>query len=111
MKAVLVGRRFGSLLSRMRTLAVLGLAVLLAASLVLAQNFAPPPSKPPKKEVLQAIDAKTEKLSKTLSSLRRQKVSDPWLADVEIYLKAAQWIRDENEFYQKESADWTLEAL
>jgi dienelactone hydrolase len=111
MKAVLVGRPLWFVLSRMRTVAVLGLASLLAASLVLAQNFAPPPSKSPKKAVLAAIDAKIAKLSQALTSLRKQKVRDPWLAEVDIYLKAAQWIREEDEFYQKESADWTLEAL
>jgi predicted esterase len=97
---------------RSRTRAVLALAAVAAgAALVLAQDYAPPPSKPPKQAVLKEIRARKEKLAGRVDSLRRQRARDPWLADVEIYLKAATWLVEHNEFYQADSADWTLEAL
>jgi hypothetical protein len=92
----------------------MGLSLLLIiciAPLVLAQSFAPPPSRPPKAATLQAIDEKIAKLRKEVESLRRQGIGDPWLAELEVYSKAAVWIRKQNEFYQAEAADWTLEAL
>ena len=33
------------------------------------------------------------------------------LAEVEVFYQAAHWITVHNEFFQKESAAWTLEAL
>jgi pimeloyl-ACP methyl ester carboxylesterase len=88
-----------------------GGTLLLTAALVLSQNFLPPPSKKPKEEVLKAIAARADRLGKAVASLRRQKVRDPWLAELEIYLKAATWIVQEDEFYQPRAGDWTLEAL
>jgi dienelactone hydrolase len=111
MKPVPASRLVWSLISGGRRYLALAGAVVLAATLVLAQNFAPPLSKPPKKAVLEAIDSKIEKLSNALKSLAKQKVRDPWMAEVEVYLKAARLIRQEDEFYQKEAGDWTLEAL
>src|SRR5262249_14450128 len=46
-----------------------------------------------------------------LESLRRQGVRDPWLAEVQIYHKAASWIVRHNEFYTADAAKWTLAAL
>jgi dienelactone hydrolase len=112
MKPMLAGCRTRSRIPALRRFTLAGSAALLAATLVLARkDFAPPPSKPPKKDVLEAIAAKTEKLRKAITSLRERNVHDRWLADLEIYLKAARWIRQEDEFYQPEAADWTLEAL
>jgi pimeloyl-ACP methyl ester carboxylesterase len=88
-----------------------GAAVLAVVTLVLAQDFAPPPSRPPRDADLKAIKARTEKLRKAITSLRRQNVRDPWLAELEIYHKAATWVVEHNEFYQPAVADWTLEAL
>jgi predicted esterase len=76
-----------------------------------AQSYLPPPSKPPSEEKLKEIDARMTKLRRLLDSLRRQGVHDPYLADVEIYHKAAAWIIRHNEYYQAEAGDWTLEAL
>jgi pimeloyl-ACP methyl ester carboxylesterase len=52
-----------------------------------------------------------DRLNKALRSLDRQKIRDPWLAEVEIYYKAAAWLVKHKEFYQPQAADWTLEAL
>ena len=49
--------------------------------------------------------------SRAITSLRRQNVRDPWLAELEIYHKAATWVVEHNEFYQPAAADWTQEAL
>jgi len=38
-------------------------------------------------------------------------IGDAILADIEIYYQAASWITRHNEFFQKESAAWTIEAL
>src|SRR4051812_42808950 len=84
---------------------------LVAASLALAQDYAPPPSNPPEEAKLKAITARTEKLGEQLHVLRNNNVRDPHYAEVEIYYKAAEWIVRHNEFYHKDAADWTLEAL
>jgi pimeloyl-ACP methyl ester carboxylesterase len=84
---------------------------LLVSALVLAQNFAPPPAKPPKDEVQKKIADSMNKLNKAIRSLDRQKIRDPWLAEVEIYYKAASWLVKHKEFYQPQAAEWTLEAL
>jgi predicted esterase len=77
----------------------------------LAQNFAPPPSEPPRPATLKDIADRSGRLSQLLDGLRRQGVRDPYLADVEIYHKAAAWIVQQNEFYQPEAVNWTLDAL
>jgi predicted esterase len=96
---------------RPRHLLLTAAAALAVTALVLAQNYAPPPSKPPDETTLKAIKDKTEKLGRALASLRKQDVRDPWLAEVAIYHKAAEWIVRHNEFYQPDAGRWTLEAL
>jgi dienelactone hydrolase len=97
--------------SRLKTFFLIVGAAIATVTLVTAQSFAPPPSKPPSEEVRQEIGAKMLKLSKAIQSLRMQNIRDPWLAELEIYHKAAAWILEHNEFYQPKAADWTLEAL
>ena len=77
----------------------------------LAQQFAPPPTLKPSEDKLRIIAARADKLERALSILKRQGDKDPFLAEVEIYHKAADWTVRHGEFFQKESADWTLEAL
>ncbi|MFN4258933.1 MAG: prolyl oligopeptidase family serine peptidase [Gemmataceae bacterium] len=76
-----------------------------------AQDFAPPPALKLEAGQFQEIQAKTARLDKMLTALRRQGLRDPLLADVEVYHKAAVWISRHNEFYTKETADWTLAVL
>jgi len=73
--------------------------------------YAPPEPIKPSEEVLKKIEERKDKLTRNIQQLRRLNVRDPNLADIEVYLKAANWITRHNEFYQKEFADWTLEAL
>jgi dienelactone hydrolase len=82
-----------------------------AAGLVLAQDYAAPPAQAPSETTLKAIEEKTTKLGQRLQAQRREGLRDPQLAEIEIYFKAASWIRRHNEFYHKDAADWTLEAL
>lgn len=84
------------------------------------QQFNPPDSKKPDEATRKAIAAKMEKLEKVLAGLRKAVQAAPEadrykqelrLADVEVYLKAAAWIMRHDEFYDKDSAAWTLETL
>jgi predicted esterase len=97
----------------MRTLRVALAGALLFPALgpLYAQDYAPPPSKPPDEATRQAIDTRMNKLHMAITALRRQRVSDPALADVEVYYKAAAWITRHNEFYQGDAGAWTVEAL
>ena len=76
-----------------------------------AQDYTPPPSQPPDAATLKAIAERSAKLGEALRSLRQRGVLDAYRADIEVYHKAAEWITRHDEFYQKESAAWTLEAL
>jgi predicted esterase len=84
-------------------------ALVLPAALAFAQQ--PPKATAPPAETLKAIAARADKLATAIEALRRKGVGDPFLADVEIYHKAATWITRHNEFYQKDAADWTLAVL
>src|SRR5262249_5546319 len=95
---------------RLRLLLLLGLpALVLASDAVL--SFPEPKNHPPDKDTLAKIAQQTRKLSTALDILRRQGVRDPALTDIEIYLKAAQWIVKHNEFYHKDAGKWTLGVL
>lgn len=86
-------------------------AYVLAELIAQAQDFKPSPSKAPDAASLKTIADKTARLGKAVTSLRKQGVGEPWLADVEIHHQAAQWIVQHDEFFQPESTAWTLEAL
>jgi predicted esterase len=80
-------------------------------AMLAAQSFAPPPSQPPNEATLKAIDAKAARLDSALATLRRQGVRDPWLAEIQIFHKAASWIVRHNEFYGPQTGAWTQEVL
>src|SRR5215831_17348456 len=84
---------------------------LCAVLLLAAAQYAPPPPVKPSEEVLKKIEELKEKLDAELKLLRRLGIQDPFLADIEVYLKAATWITQHNEFYDKDSGQWTIEAL
>lgn len=94
------------------------LRLLLAAALVgtaagrlpAQNNYAPPPSQAPDAATLKAIADKTDRLGEQVRSFQHR-IADPLRADVEVYYKAARWIARHNEFYPKEAAAWTLDAL
>jgi hypothetical protein len=76
-----------------------------------AAQYAPPPPVKPSEDILKKIEEHKEKLEAALRLLRREGLHDPFLADIEVYLKAATWITQHNEFYDKEAGQWTIEAL
>jgi predicted esterase len=76
-----------------------------------AQDYTPPPSQPPDAATLKTIAERSDRLAHALRSLRDRGVPEALRADIEVYHKAAEWITRHDEFYQKEYAAWTLEAL
>jgi predicted esterase len=88
-------------------------AIVLAAadSTVCGQKFTPPPSKKPDEKTTRAIEEKKSRLEKAITSLSRQRVPDPWLADIEVFYQAVQKIVQLDEFFQTEFTAWTFEAL
>jgi dienelactone hydrolase len=87
------------------------LALVSAAPALAAQNFAPPEPVKPADEQLKEIGKKLGKLVDKIADLKRAGIRDPFLADAEIYAKAGEWISRHGEFYDKNTIDWTLEAL
>jgi hypothetical protein len=74
-------------------------------------KFARPKVTPPDEKTAETIGSRTERLGKSIERLVKLGVRDPALADIEVYLKAAQWIAKHNEFYGERSPAWTLAAL
>lgn len=90
-------------------LAVIASAVL--APVVFGQgNFDPPPPFPPDDATMKQIAAKTAELRAAVGALPKETKRDV-RADVEVYLKAAEWIVRHNEFYAKDSGRQTLGVL
>ncbi len=86
-------------------------AVLTCVGLSAAFQYQPPAATPPDAVALKTIQARADKLSDKLVQLRRLGVHDPFLADVEIYQKAAAWTLAYGEFYNKDAGDWTLAVI
>ena len=78
-------------------------SIVLAAAVAMAQNYAPPPALAPGEATRKAIADKTAKLGQIIESLRRQGVRDPYLAEVEVFHKAATWIVRHEEFFHKDA--------
>src|SRR5207302_7551263 len=76
-----------------------------------AVQYEPPTPVKPDEAVLKTINARADQLSDKIMQLRRVGVHDPNLADVEIFHKAAVWTLRYGEFFNKDSADWTLAVL
>jgi pimeloyl-ACP methyl ester carboxylesterase len=91
--------------------ATLPFALLLLLVLPVAAQFAPAAPMPPAADVLDTIKERSDRLARQIGTLRQQGVPDPWLVDVEVYLKAATWIVRHGEWYQKEAGAWTLDVL
>jgi predicted esterase len=90
----------------------------LASCLVSAQGFAPAKAQKLDDATKKVIEQKSAKLGDAIAMLRRQGLPQPFdivehplLAEVEVYQQAVYWIVKHNEFFQKESAAWTVEAL
>src|SRR5262245_7501222 len=77
------------------------------------QNYQPTdPSYKLSGEETQSLRAKTGALAQAVQKLKSRRVDDALLADVEVYLKAAQWIqRYPEEFFKKDYVASTLAVL
>ena len=76
-----------------------------------AAQYAPPQPVKPSEDILKKIEERKTKLETALRKFRRQRLHDTFLADIEVYYKAAVWITEHKEFYKKEYGEWTVEAL
>ena len=74
-------------------------------------KFDPPKLFPPSEDVLKQIETKTAQLAAKIDELRKNPKAADLLPDVEIYLRGAKNIVRFNEWYNKASGQWTLEAL
>jgi predicted esterase len=75
------------------------------------QDYLPPQPEKVDPATRKQIDEKMVKLADALAGLRKEGLDEPLLADVEVHYQAAHWITRHSEFFQKESAAWTVEAL
>jgi predicted esterase len=85
-----------------------------AICLAVAVAFAVPPKETPPvpdEAVIKSLGEQTDKLASKIAVLRRLGITDPYLAEVEVYHKAAAWLLDREEFDQKGVVDWTREIL
>jgi dienelactone hydrolase len=62
-------------------------------------------------EVHKTAEARADRLSRDLDELRRLGIPDAFLADIEIYRKAARWALRYNEFYDKDDGERLLAVL
>jgi predicted esterase len=86
-------------------------AVLLAAgSPVLAQNFDPPPAKTPDAATLKQIDERTVVLKRAVAAAVND-LPEVHRADLEVYVKAAEWIVRHQEWYTADSGKQTLAVI
>jgi hypothetical protein len=94
-----------------RALVALAVLPLLAASVAAQQDFQPPPAQKVDADTRKQIQQKLDKLGDAIAGLRKKGVEDPLLVEVEVFYQAGHWMLTHNEFFQKESVAWTLEAL
>src|SRR5262249_2633915 len=76
-----------------------------------AQDFAPAAAQKVDDATRKTIKEKTATLDQPVEFLRSRGLDSLLLAEVEVYQQAAHKIVKHNEFFQKESAAWTIEAL
>jgi len=74
-------------------------------------KFDPPGNNELPAEVVQQIQEKTPQLAAKIAELRKDKKHLDLLPDIEIYLRGAENIVRFKEFYNKNSGQWTLDAL
>src|SRR5262249_15246752 len=86
----------------MRWLALVCCSLLLCTLFVAPQAHPSPPPKPepPDEKTAELIKDGTEDLRGAVDRIKKLGVRDPNLADVEIFLRAAQRIVEHNEFYE-----------
>jgi predicted esterase len=90
---------------------LLAVALVLATSIpVFSQNFDPPPAKTPDAATLKQIAERTEVLKAAVAAVVKD-LPDIHRADLEIYVKAAEWITRHHEWYTADSGKQTLAMI
>lgn len=74
-------------------------------------KYAPPAPVKPDEATLKTIAEKTKQMKGAVESLKAKKIPDDVLIEVEIFLKAAEYIVKFEEWYHKDSGKWTLATL
>jgi pimeloyl-ACP methyl ester carboxylesterase len=87
------------------------LSLLLALGQAARGQYAPPAPMPPDDATRKQIESRTDELRKVVERMRAAGVKDPFLADIEIYQRAAEMILKHGEFYGKDAGKWTLDVL
>lgn len=83
---------------------------LVAATAAFAQKFDPPAAKSPDEKTLDHIKQRTIKFQEAITALPAA-TPEFMRSDVEIYLKAAEWIVRHDEWFHADSGKWTLAVL
>lgn len=99
-------------------LLTVALFAVVAAAPAAAQDFKPGAAVQVDAQARMRIVEKTEQLDKAIAALRTTGLPKPFkgledqlLTEIEVYSRAAKLILQHNEFFQKDSEAWTLEAL
>jgi dienelactone hydrolase len=87
------------------------LALFAPISETIAQDYKPPAVLLPEEETQRLIGERTRQLSLQVNRMQQLKIGDPFLVDVEVYLKAAIWMDRHKEYYHKDAGKWTLDVL
>jgi predicted esterase len=92
-----------------RTISASGCCLFLT-TIVTAQNYDLPPTKMPDEKTMELIQHRLIKLREAVEKLPAS-LPEHIRADVEIYLKAADWMVRYKEYYHADAAKWTLTTL
>jgi hypothetical protein len=84
--------------------------LVVAGSPVFSQTYDPPPAKMPDAATLKQIEERTAKLKEAVAAVIKD-VPEIHRADLEVYLKAAEWIVRHNEWYTADSGKQTLAVI
>lgn len=86
------------------------IALSIAATPICAQNYDPPPPKKPDQATLKLIDERTAKLKEVVADAVK-KIDEIHRPDLEVYVKAVDWIVRHQEWYTADSGKQTLAVI
>ncbi len=87
------------------------LVLALVCSLTGLSQYEAPSVQKPDKEILKAIEEKTDQLARKIAHLRTVGIQDVFLVQLEVFHRAAVMIVKHNEFFDKNAGQWTLDVL
>jgi hypothetical protein len=86
------------------------IAILICTSVAFAQKYDPPAAKTPDAATLNQIEERTAKLKEAVAAAA-PKIPEIHRADLEVYVKAAEWIMRHQEWYTADSGKQTLAVI